>query len=107
MEPKLYRIMELADLFVDACVRDDTGKIVFLSVYGRDGSILQMLSAFSEKVTAGGLHRFTLVDPDGNQDDQIIDIGDPDRLRKYTGKLPRTMLSANMANAWLYDPMIV
>ena len=104
---KLYRIKELADLFVDACIRDAEGKMVFLSVYGRDGSILQMLAAFSENVAAGGLRQFTLVGQDADGDEHIVGIGEPDRLKKYTGKLPRTMLFASMAHAWLYDPTIV
>ena len=107
MTKKLYRIKELADLFVDACIRDAEGKMVFLSVYGRDGSILQMLAAFSENVAAGGLRQFTLVDPTGREQEQVVGIGDADQLKKYTGKLPRTMLFASMAHAWLYDPIIV
>ena len=107
MTTKLYCMKELADLFVDACIRDAEGKMVFLSVYGRDGSVLQMLAALSENVTAGGLRQFTLVDPDGEDQEHVVGIGDVDRLKKYTGKLPKAMLFASMVHAWLYDPVIV
>jgi hypothetical protein len=33
---ELYRLREMADVFVDACVRDTSGDLLFLSCYGRD-----------------------------------------------------------------------
>ena len=35
----MFRIKELGDVFVDACVRDQAGQLMFLSCYGRDGAL--------------------------------------------------------------------
>lgn len=42
----LYQIEEFSDIWADACLRDSEGRLMFLSVYGRDGVLMQMLAAF-------------------------------------------------------------
>ena len=101
----LYKLKELSDLYADACVRDESGQLMFLSLYGRDTAIQQLLAAFTLKVTEGGLNAFHLEDPDGQA--QVVFVGNSDRLEKFTGKLPRDNLFGNLAHVWLYDPALI
>ena len=43
----LFKLRELSDLFADACVRDEAGQLMFLSLYGRDTAIQQLLARLS------------------------------------------------------------
>lgn len=98
----LYQIREVSDLFVDACVRHPTsGELLFLSVYGRDGAMLEFFASFALPREKGGLTEFTLVDQAGAC--STVYVTKPDGLTKLTGKLPKGNLFGNLAHAWLYD----
>ncbi len=100
----LFKLQELSDLFADACVRDEAGQLMFLSLYGRDTAIQQLLAAFTLKVSEGGLDSFHLQDPAGES--HLVHVGNADRLEKFTGKLPRDNLFGNLVHLWLYDPIL-
>ncbi|HEC1391362.1 TPA: hypothetical protein R1W70_004882, partial [Pseudomonas aeruginosa] len=40
----LYRIDECPDVMADACVGDDQGNLIFLSIWARDTAIQQFLA---------------------------------------------------------------
>jgi hypothetical protein len=101
----LFKLKELSDLYADACVRDESGQLMFLSLYGRDTAIQQLLAAFTLKVTEGGLSAFHLQDPDGQA--HVVYVGNAERLEKFTGKLPRDNLFGNLAHVWLYDLALI
>lgn len=101
----LFKLRELSDLFADACVRDEAGQLMFLSLYGRDTAIQQLLAAFTLKVNEGGFDSFHLQDPAGES--HLVHVGNADRLEKFTGKLPRDNLFGNLVHLWLYDPTLI
>ncbi len=101
----LFKLRELSDLFADACVRDEAGQLMFLSLYGRDTAIQQLLAAFTLKVNEGGFDSFHLQDPAGES--HLVHLGNVDRLEKFTGKLPRDNLFGNLVHVWLYDPALI
>jgi hypothetical protein len=100
----LFKLRELSDLYADACVRDESGQLMFLSLYGRDTAIQQLLAAFTLKVSEGGFDSFHLQDPAGES--HRVHVGNADRLEKFTGKLPRDNLFGNLVHLWLYDPAL-
>lgn len=105
----MFRIKEVADVFVDACVRDDEGRVLFLSCFGRDTAIQQLFAAFYLKVSEGGLEAFQLLEPNAGASDagQPVRVGSADRLQKTSGRLPRENVFGNLAHTWIYDPVIV
>lgn len=100
----LYSIDEISDVFVDACLRDAAGKLLFLSCYGRDTSIQQLFAAFSLPVSQGGFDSFRLLNSDNRS--HPVEVGDADRLQKHTGRLPRDNLFGNLSHTWIYDPRL-
>ncbi|ATH15497.1 hypothetical protein CHL79_25270 [Delftia acidovorans] len=98
----LYRIEGYADLWVDACLRNDEGELMFLSFYGRDASAMQFIAAAELGGQAdAGISRFSLVGAGGQR--QLVDLGSTDRLAKFSGRLPRQNLFGPLSHLWLYD----
>jgi hypothetical protein len=105
----LYKISELSDLYADACIRDEYGELMFLSLYGRDTAIQQLLAAFSLKEGYGGLSGFRLTpanDGDGHAAEQVH-VRSPDRLTKFSGRLPKENLFGNLVHTWIYDEALL
>lgn len=105
----MYRIAEMQDLFVDSVVVDDNHQLIFASLYGRDTAIQQLLAAFTLPVTSGGLDKISLDDPSNAFAANIGDsfevlIGEPDRLDKFSGRLPRENVFGNLSHTWIFDP---
>lgn len=101
MASRLYRIREISDLFVDACVRHpEDASLLFLSVYGRDASVSQFYASFSLPASCGGLTQFTLVGDDGTF--TTVMVPDSKHLKKTTGKLSKGCLFGQVNHAWVY-----
>src|SRR3546814_11896255 len=62
----LYRIDECSDVMADACVGDDQGNLIFLSIWARDTAIQQFLARLTLGRDAQDLARFHVTpDPGG------------------------------------------
>ncbi len=101
----MYQLVEVSDVYADACVRDDSGNLLFASLYGRDGALLQLFSALSLKRDEGGFDQFTLVDDAGER--HRIHVPDVNRLDKLSGRLPKGNLFGNLAHTWLFEQRLV
>jgi hypothetical protein len=99
--PHLYRIEAFSDLWVDACLRNSEGELKFLSVFGRDGSLMQFIASMELGVKEGGITRFTLVNGQGER--HQVDVGHTDRLGKHSGRLPKQNLFGPLSQMWIYD----
>lgn len=105
----MFSIESFSDLFVDACIRGEQSELLLLSLYGRDTSVLQFISAFSVPRDQGGLltagqASFTIVESDQRH---TTDVPDPDRIQKLTGRFPDRNLFGALTHTWLYDPILV
>ncbi|MCK9986971.1 MAG: hypothetical protein AzoDbin1_03443 [Azoarcus sp.] len=105
----MLSIEGFSDLYADACVRGENGELLLLSLYGRDTSVLQFMSAFSVPRDQGGLLQagevtFTLAD-DGAR--HTVFVPEPERLQKFTGRFPDRNLFGSLTHTWLYDPVLV
>lgn len=102
----MFRVKEIADVFVDACVRNESGELLLLSCYGRDTAIQQLLAAFDLGPAAGGLSTCTLVAVDTHDEDHV-EVGNAAALTKFSGRLPRENLFGQLTHTWIYRPSIV
>lgn len=105
----MLSIEGFSDLYADACVRGENGELLLLSLYGRDTSVLQFMSAFSVPRDQGGLLQageaiFTLTDEGARH---TVFVPEPDRLQKFTGRFPDRNLFGPLTHTWLYDPVLV
>lgn len=105
----MLSIEGFSDLYADACVRGENGELLLLSLYGRDTSVLQFMSAFSVPRDQGGLLQageatFTLADAGARH---TVFVPEPERLQKFTGRFPDRNLFGSLTHTWLYDPVLV
>ena len=54
----LYRIDECPDVMADACVGDDQGNLIFLSIWARDTAVQQFLARLTLGRDEQGLEQF-------------------------------------------------
>lgn len=98
----MYRIEEFPEVWVDACLRSSEGRLMFLSAYGRDGSLMQLMAALDlGGAERGGADRFHLVNSQGAR--HPVDVNGTSRLNKHTGRLPKQNLFGPLSHMWLFD----
>lgn len=100
----LYRIEELSDVYVDACIRDHDGDLLFMSAYGRDGMLMHLLSAFTLGNSEHGLRDFHLVDTQGER--HLVSVGDASHLDKHSGRLPKQNLFGPISQMWIFKKIL-
>jgi hypothetical protein len=109
MSTELYRIDQVADVFVDACVRNANGIMMFLSAFGRDTAIKELLARMEiGSKGSDGLTAITLVQGAQTADSigriEVV-LGDTKRFEKTTGRLPKCLFG-NLTHLWIYDPVV-
>ena len=104
----MYQIQQVSDVFVDACVRNESGQLMFLSAFGRDTAIKELMARM--ELGAGDNHSLAELTLKGTCDhageSHAVMVGDPKRLDKHTGRLPKRKLFGNMTHVWIFDPAI-
>ena len=61
----LYRIDECPDVMADACVGDDQGNLIFLSIWARDTAVQQFLARLTLGRDEQGLDQFHVITDQG------------------------------------------
>lgn len=102
----MFLIETVSDLYVDACVRNEAGILMFLSVFGRDTAVRELMARIQLKTGEHGLRELKLkgTGRDAGQK-HTVTIGNPDDLDKLTGRLAKC-LYGNLTHAWIFDPAI-
>jgi hypothetical protein len=101
MKNTVFPLKEVADVFCDALLRDPAGSLLFASVYGRDGAVMQLFASLDLKTSEGGLDGFTVADPAGPT--YYAAIADARNLDKSTGRFPKENLFGNLVHAFIFD----
>ncbi|MCL1861897.1 MAG: hypothetical protein FWG52_10290 [Proteobacteria bacterium] len=102
--PTLYAIDEFSDLKADACLLDDDFDLVFVSLWGRDTTIQQLLAKLTLGHKEGGMRQFHLVA--GNHGIPV-EVPDVENLSKQSARSFRRTLFGSMTNLWLYNNLAI
>ena len=97
----LYRIDECPDLMADACISDEDGQLVFLSLWARDTAIQQFIARLTLGPKENGLDQFHILTERGYA--LPVFIGNVDNLQKRLTRAYRQTLFGSMVHLWLYD----
>ena len=97
----LYRIDECPDVMADACVGDDQGNLIFLSIWARDTAVQQFLARLTLGRDEQGLEQFHVVTDQGGS--VPVFVGNVDRLEKRMTRAYRRTLFGSLSNVWLFD----
>lgn len=103
----MFCLLEQADVFVDALAADHRDQLLFCSVYGRDTSVQQLMARLHQASREGGVESLTVDSRPGRVPPLAVRVGDPRRLDKVTGRLPRSGLLGNLVHAWIFDPALL
>ncbi len=101
----LYRIDECPDLMADACVGDDQGYLIFLSIWARDTAVQEFLARLTLGRDEQGLDQFHVITPEGGS--LPLFVGNVERLEKRTTRAYRRTLFGSLSNVWLFDKRCV
>jgi hypothetical protein len=110
MSPSLLSVLDFSDVYADACVRSESGEIIFLSLYGREAGLHQLTAAFHLPASAGGISQLRIATPQADPIKpsavHIAHVGDARRLEKTTSKFPKGNLFGSLTHMWIYDPLV-
>lgn len=107
MFASMFVLSEQSDVFIDAMASDHHAQLLFISVYGRDTSVQQFMARLHQSSREGGISQLTAVQRLGDKPALQVMVGDPKRLEKSTGRLPRTGLLGNLVHTWIFDPALL
>ncbi|MBV6791562.1 hypothetical protein [Xanthomonas euvesicatoria] len=101
----LYRIDECPDLMTDACVGDEQGNLVFLSIWARDTAVQEFLARLTLGRDEQGLEQFHVITDEGGS--LPVFVGNVERLEKRATRAYRRTLFGSLSNVWLFDKRCV
>lgn len=94
-------LREAPDVFADAALADEAGRLLFVSLWGRDTAIQHCLATLSLPVAEGGVDELTLTDvPPGR-----LRVPDVDHLTRHTGRVQTTVFGP-LVHLFLYDRLL-
>jgi len=96
---------EVPGIFADAVVTNTDDALVFLSLWGRDTAIQELLARLSVSEREGGLEQLSLTRPDHPR--IRIHTSNVDRYGKITGRMPKDNLFGAVTQLWLYDRLVI
>jgi len=101
----LASILECPDLIVDACVVDkQTHDLIFISVWGRDTAVQQLLARLTLDSTAAESLKSGIGLKVGH-DTRLVFFHDTDKLEKRTSREYPGTLFGSLLNLWLFHPL--
>lgn len=103
----MHVLLEQSDVFVDAMASDHHAQLLFVSVYGRDTSVQQFMARLHQSSRDGGVDELNALTHYGAKPALKVLVGDPKRLEKTTGRMPKTGLLGNLVHTWIFDPAVL
>lgn len=102
----MFRVSPFSDLYADACVRNEHGQLLFISLYGRDTQLRALMAAFHLGVNEGGVSSIQLINEQTGED-SVCYVGDAKKLTHTSGRLPKDNLFGNVVHTFIYREDIV
>jgi hypothetical protein len=98
----LLTLFNVDGIFCDALVNDDQDGLIFVSLWGRDTAIQELLARLTLSSAEGGIAQLIF----RGQNPKAIHLGNPDRLDKLTGRMPKANIFGDMVQLWLFDKRV-
>ena len=100
----MMNILQVAGVFADAVLVDQFNRLLFISLWGRDTSLKEMLAALQIGKGKDGFDQFTLRDANGVE--RLVWAPDVNRLQKEQGRMPKRSALGEIAHLWIYDHLL-
>jgi hypothetical protein len=102
----MFAILNCVDVYVDACVRNEAGQLMFMSMFGRDTATRELMARIQLASGQDSLRELTLqgYGPYKGQK-HTVQVADAKELDKLTGRLPKG-LYGELTHVWIFHPSI-
>ena len=100
---KLMQLTEINGVYADAYLTDESNKLIFLSVWGRDTALQEFIARLQMPKAENGIRDFHIL---SEKIRQFVTVPNVDDLEKTTIKTPDTILGV-MTQMWIYDRLAV
>lgn len=98
----LLSLESVYGIYCDAWVVDQEDMLISASFWGRDTSVQEMLARLSLSSAEDGITQLHL----RGEAPKTLRIGNPARLDKMTGRMPKCNLFGDMAHVFLFDKAV-
>ncbi|MDE0853927.1 MAG: hypothetical protein OSA97_05855 [Nevskia sp.] len=102
--PVLMEVVEAPGLFADALLTDERGSLLFISLWGRDTAVQELLARMSLPIEQGGIRTLHADAPEGPRD---IHLDRMPCMEKHSGRMPPKNLFGDLVQVWIYDRLAV
>ena len=102
--PVLMEVVEAPGLFADALLTDERGSLLFISLWGRDTAVQELLARMTLASEEGGIRTLHVNTDDGPQ---VVHLDRMPCMDKHTGRMPPRNLFGDLIQLWVYDKLAV
>ncbi|MEQ1638573.1 MAG: hypothetical protein ABL903_18060 [Methylococcales bacterium] len=99
---QLLTLFNMEGIYCDALANDDEGCLIFASFWGRDTALQEFLARLTLPKAEHGISNLLFM----GQLNKDVSIGDPNRLDKLTGRMPKANIFGDMAHLMLFDKLV-
>jgi hypothetical protein len=97
----MMSLSAIADVYADAYLVDDSGSLLFLSVWGRDTALQELLARLQLPRSENGIREFTLA---SGEFKKLVRVANVDDLDKATLGVGLTIFGP-LTQLWIYDKL--
>ncbi len=101
---RLMTLSVIPNVYADAYLADETGRLLFLSVWGRDTALQEFLARLQLPRSENGIREFVLRQESLKVQVQVPNV---DELEKITSKTPNHTVFGTLTQLWVYDKRAV
>lgn len=100
----LMELVEAPGLFADALLTDERGSLLFISLWGRDTAVQELLARMTLAGDEGGIRALHVNAEDGPQ---VVHLDRMPCMDKHTGRMPPRNLFGDLIQLWVYDKLAI
>lgn len=97
----MMTLSAISDVYADAYLADDSGSLLFLSVWGRDTALQELLARLQLPRSENGIREFTLA---SGEFKKLVRVPNVDELDKATQGVGLTIFGP-LTQLWIYDKL--
>jgi hypothetical protein len=97
----MMTLSAIADVYADAYLADDSGSLLFLSVWGRDTALQELLARLQLPRSENGIREFTLA---SGEFKKLVRVPNVDELDKATLSVGLTIFGP-LTQLWIIDKL--
>jgi hypothetical protein len=102
--PVLMEVVEAPGLFADALLTDERGSLLFVSLWGRDTAVQELLARMTLANEEGGIRTLHINAEDGPQ---VVHLDRMPCMDKQSGRMPPRNLFGDLIQLWVYDKLAI